>query len=286
MWGSILFYARKTDLVLIDTYSTLNFWYAYTCSLWCRLLLLKYIPILHGGNLPVRFQKNPKQTSALVHYAYRTVIPSAYLQEHLKKYDIPRSVVIPNTLELINYTFHQRPMHTPKLLWVRAIDSIYNPELALQTLVELRKTYPTAELTMVGPYKGISEHEWLQTLERYNIPVTMTGLLSKEALIALAKESTVFINTTTIDNMPVSVMEAMALGLPVVSTNVGGIPYLLTHEKSSLLVPSNEPQAMANAIKRLISEPVLSEQIALAARKVVEEMDWEVVKVQWREVLG
>ena len=138
MWLTIIKYSSTTDVVLLDTYSTLNFWYAYTCSLWCRLFKLPYVPILHGGNLPVRFQKNPKQAIALVQHAYRTVIPSIYLQEHLKKYDIPRSVVIPNTLELSNYPFYLRTMPPIRLLWVRAIDAIYNPELALQTLVILR----------------------------------------------------------------------------------------------------------------------------------------------------
>lgn len=285
MWGTILFHASKTDAVLIDTYSTLNFWYAYTCSVLCRILRIPYIPILHGGNLPHRFQTHPNVTRALCRYAHVTVVPSAYLAEHLKFYAIPRMQLIPNTIELAKYPFHQKTITTPKLLWVRAIDSIYNPELALETLVLLRQTHSDAQLTMVGPYKGNSEHEWHETLERYNVPVTMTGSLSKETWIALAKEHTVFINTTTIDNMPVSVMEAMALGLPVVSTNVGGIPYLITDEKSGLLVPSNDAKAMADAIERLVSDPVLTEQIALAARKVVEGFDWEVVKEQWKAVL-
>ena len=285
MMRAVFLYRKQVTYILIDTYSTKAFWYSLVCSQLARVLNIKYIPILHGGNLPARFQKNPKQTLALVHYAYRTVIPSAYLQEHLKQYDIPRSVVIPNTLELVKYPFHQRPMHTPKLLWVRAIDSIYNPELALQTLVELLKTHPTAELTMVGPYKDISEHEWLQTIKRYKVPVTMTGSLSKEAWIALAKEHTVFINTTTIDNMPVSVMEAMALGLPVVSTNVGGIPYLLENQVDALLVADGNVTQMVQAIEYCVENSIKAQKIALNARKKVEKFDWNLVKEEWKSIL-
>lgn len=285
MWVAILWNARKTDFVLLDTYSTLNFWYAYTCSLWCRLFHLKYIPILHGGNLPTRFQKNSKQAKALVNYAYRTVIPSAYLQEHLKHFHIPRSVVIPNTLALENYPFLPRPIAPLRLLWVRAIDAIYNPELALQTLVLLRKNYPDAQLTMVGPYKGISEQEWQQTLERYNVPVIMTGALSKQAWIALAKEHTIFINTTTIDNMPVSVMEAMALGLPVVSTNIGGMPYLIEQEVTGVLVPSNDSEAMAQAIESLLLDTDKTHQIITQARERITAYDWSNVRLKWLDLL-
>ena len=285
MWLTIIRYSSTTDIVLIDTYSTLNFWYAYTCSVWCRLFKLPYVPILHGGNLPTRFQRNPKQAMALVNYAYRTVIPSTYLQEHLKPYHIPRSVVIPNTLELANYPFHLRTMPPLRLLWVRAIDAIYNPEMALQTLVILRKTHLDAQLTMVGPYKGISEHEWQQTLEKYQLPVTMTGSLSKTAWIALAKEHTVFINTTTIDNMPVSVMEAMALGLPVVSTNVGGMPYLIEQEVTGLLVPSNDSEAMAQAIVSLLLDPNKTQRIITQARERILAYDWSNVRLKWLDLL-
>ena len=76
---------KKVDFIIIDTYSTSAFWYAFLVSQLCRFLKIQYIPILHGGNLPTRFQKNPKQALALVTHAYRTVIPSAYLQEHLKQ---------------------------------------------------------------------------------------------------------------------------------------------------------------------------------------------------------
>jgi glycosyltransferase involved in cell wall biosynthesis len=285
MWLSIIRYSSTTDVVLIDTYSTLNFWYAYTCSVWCRLFKLPYVPILHGGNLPARFQKNPKQAMALVHHAYRTVIPSTYLQEHLKPYHISRSVVITNTLELVNYPFYLRTMSPIRLLWVRAIDAIYNPEMALQTLVILRKTHPDAQLTMVGPHKGISEYEWQQTLDKYQLAVTMTGSLSKETWIALAKEHTAFINTTTVDNMPVSVMEAMALGLPVVSTNVGGMPNLIEQEVTGLLVPSNDSEAMAQAIESLLLDSNKTHRIITQARERILAFDWSNVRVKWLDLL-
>nr|WP_291114661.1 glycosyltransferase family 4 protein [Flavobacterium sp. UBA6135] len=282
MWFAIVLHSRKADVVLIDVYSTLNFWYAYSCSLLCRVFDIPYIPILHGGNLPARFQKNPKQAMALVNSAYKTVIPSAYLKQHLTAFNLPRVEVIPNTIDLANYSFKQRSNLQPNLLWVRAIDSIYNPEMALQTLALVREEFPEAKLTMVGPYKSISETAWQQTLKKYKLPVRMTGKVTKEEWIALAASHSVFVNTTTIDNMPVSVIEAMALGLPVVSTDVGGIPYLIQHEVSGLLVPSNDAPAMAQAVIRLLQSEKDTATLTLNARKVIEKYDWRVVSIQWK----
>ena len=85
----------------------------------------------------------------------------------------------------------------------------------------------------------------------------------------------VFLNTTNVDNTPVSVIEAMACGLPVVSTAVGGVPYLIEHGKDGLLVPPSDARAMADAVRRLLKDPDLAEALARAARLKVEAWDWE-----------
>ena len=94
-----------------------------------------------------------------------------------------------------------------------------------------------------------------------------------------------FINTTTIDNMPVSVMEAMALGLPVVSTNVGGMAYLIEQEVSGVLVPSNDSEAMAQAIESLLLNPDKTHHIITQARERISAYDWSNVRLKWLDLL-
>jgi glycosyltransferase involved in cell wall biosynthesis len=101
----------------------------------------------------------------------------------------------------------------------------------------------------------------------------------------LSVDYDIFINTTNFDNHPVSVIEAMALGLPVVTTNVGGVPFLVDDEENGLLVPPNQVDEFVKAVERLIETPELAERIAKNARQKVEAYDWETVKFQWFELI-
>ncbi|NHN26182.1 glycosyltransferase family 4 protein [Flavobacterium jejuense] len=277
--------SRKIDYVLIDTYSTKAFWYAFFTSQLARMFAIKYIPILHGGNLPNRLQKNPFLSQLVFKNAYKNVAPSNYLKSEFEKESFTNVIYIPNTIEIEKYTLKVRKDFQPKLLWVRAFASIYNPEMAVQVLFELQKEYPNASLTMVGPDKDGSLFETQKKADDLGVKVTFTGQLSKETWWQLASEHDVFINTTHFDNTPISVMEAMALGLPVVSTNVGGLPYLLTDSKNALLVNDANVEEMCVAIKKIIlntSETILMTQ---HARELVEKMDWKVIKRQWNSLL-
>lgn len=278
--------ARKTDYVLIDTYSTQNFWYAFFVSQLCRISSIKFIPILHGGNLPQRVKKSFFFSKMIFNHAYFNVTPSNYLLVKFKQFNFPNIVLIPNSIEIKNYLFTQRASElNPKLLWVRSIDVIYNPEMALQVLNSLQSKFPEANLTMVGPYKGINQEEFDEIRQKYDSNVIVTGKLSKSDWIKLSQNFNLFINTTHFDNTPVSLIEALALGLPVISTNVGGIPYLVKNRETAILVEDSDTQAMADAIIELIENPELAQNLAMNGRKLAEQFDWQIVKKQWKEIL-
>jgi len=285
MWA-IFVYRKQVSYVLIDTYSTKAFWYAFVCSQLARIFNLKYIPILHGGNLPNRLKKNPKLCQMVFANAYQNVAPSGYLRQAFQEAGFTNVIYIPNSIEIEKYTFKNRTELAPKLLWVRAFASIYNPEMAVKVLFELQRKYPNASLTMVGPDKDGSLNTTRAFADYINCKVNFTGQLSKEDWWQLASEHDIFINTTHFDNTPVSVMEAMALGLPVVSTNVGGIPYLLTDKENALLVPDNDVTSMMNAICSLLEDQEQAKNLALNARNFIEQMDWKMVKEKWKKILS
>jgi L-malate glycosyltransferase len=276
---------KKVDFVLIDVYSTYNFWYAFIISQLCRFFDLKYIPKLHGGNLPERFVKNPKLCTMIFDNAFVNIVPSNYLLSYCKTANYKNVLYIANTIEIDNYTFKSKEIIEPKLLWVRSFDKIYNPQMAIKVLFELKKIYPHAKLCMVGPEKDGSLASTMKNSELLNLDVKFTGKLTKPEWIDLSLDYDVFINTTHFDNTPISVIEAMALGLPVVSTNVGGLPFLLENNINALLVNDNDVNRMVKAIVFLIENKHQAKAICLNARDLTESFDWNIVKNQWFEIL-
>lgn len=278
-------YRKQADYVLIDTYSTLNFYYAYFVSQWCRVLKLKYIPILHGGSLPNRLKNTPRLSKVIFNNAYVNIAPSAYTESNFKSLGHNNIVCIPNSIEIKNYLFKERTFDSIKLLWVRSFSKIYNPLLAIDVLKVLKDKNIEAELCMVGPDGDGSLLETKKHAEKLGVKVDFRGKLTKQEWIKLSKNFNIFINTTNFDNMPVSVIEAMALGLPVVSTNVGGLSFLIQHNKNGFLVESGASNLFVDTIINLTNSPEKTNQIAKEGRDYVEQFDWEIVKNHWIKLL-
>ena len=285
MLRAVILYKKQVDMVLIDTYSTTNYWYAVWVAKLCRFYSISYIPILHGGNLPERIKKSTSSARKLFGKAYLNIAPSTYLLNAFQKQGFNNIRHIPNTIDLTQYPFIERTTIKPNLLWVRSFASIYNPLMALQVLQELQKKYPEATLTMVGPKKDDSFDSCIAFAKAHTLPVTFTGKLSKMEWVALGKEHDVFINTTDFDNTPISVIEGMALGLPVVSTNVGGIPFLIDDTVDGLLTPTKEVIPFANRIADLLETPSLVNKLSKNGREKAESFDWDQVKILWKDVL-
>lgn len=280
-----VFRYRKVDCVLIDTYSTANFWYAFATSQLCRCLKLKYILILHGGNLISRLKNNTIICRMIFKHSFQNVSPSLFLMEQFKSKGYENLIHIPNSVEMENYSFLKREKANPNLLWVRSFAKIYNPMMAIDVFAAIKKKYPEATLCMVGPEKDGSLVSAKQKAKDLKLDILFTGKLSRQDWKNKSSAYDIFINTTHFDNMPVSVIEAIALGLAVVSTNVGGIPFLLENQKDALLVPDGDVDEMVEAVDKLIGDSELFSSITTNARRKSEQFDWQVVKTKWMTIL-
>jgi glycosyltransferase involved in cell wall biosynthesis len=165
---------------------------------------------------------------------------------------------------------------------------IYNPSLAVKTLALLTPEFPSTRLDLIGPDKGDgSLKKVIDLADRLGVQnhLRVVGGIPKSDVPRWLNEGDISINTTNVDNMPVSVIEAMAAGLCVVSTEVGGIPYLLQHEEDALLVPPDNPEAMAAAVRRILNEPGLAERLSRNARKKSEHYEWSIILPEWEALL-
>lgn len=262
------------------------FWAELVCGL-LRRLGKPYLLTLHGGNLPAFAQRHQQRVSRLLRSALTVTTPSRYLLEQLVAYRADLRL-LPNPLQLDAYSFRPRVQPAPRLIWLRALHALYNPALAVQALAELKTEFPRIHLTMIGPDKGDgSAHSLRQIVSALELAdhVTLPGGIRKAEVPVYLNQGDIFLNTTNVDNAPVSVLEAMACGLCVVSTNVGGIPYLLEHEQDALLVPPRDPTALAAAVRRVLTEPQLAERLSRNARRKAALYDWPAIIPQWERLL-
>lgn len=287
MWLSIITNQNRIQVVLIDTYGSSAFHYAWTSGMLCKFLQKPYFPILRGGELPLRVQKNKLFSKWFARNAQMLIAPSGYLAQTFQPFS-KNIKVIPNFIDLVKYPFLNREiLDDLNILWVRSFHKSYQPHLAIEIVQLIKAKNIRIKVTMVGPDKDGSLAECQNLAKKLDVSdqIHFTGRLSKKDWIALSAKHNVFLNTTSVDNTPVSVMEAMALGMPVVTTKVGGIPFLFEDDKEGIMVEEPSAEALADAILELRESPEKIKYISQHARRKAESWDWLVVRNQWNEIL-
>ena len=283
----IVKHRKSCKLIIVDVFSTKAILFSICVILLAKMYKIPYIPVLRGGYLGKRYKKHPHIFNFLLSDARTIISPSEYLQESFQANSFSITV-IPNYIDLKKYSFKTRKKIKPHLLWVRSIHNIYNPSMAIHVLCKICKIYPDARLCMVGPVKDNRVLEQLKKLiSRLDLQdnVSFSGQLSKREWAELSRKYDIFINTTDYDNTPITLLETMALGLPIVSTNVGGVPFLINDGVTGILVEPDDSDQMANKIIEIISANIDGVRIANNARKVVIELDKLNILPKWYSII-
>ena len=223
---------------------------------------------------------------ALVHpwlrLAHEIVVPSAYLREVFARYGY-RAHVIPNLVDTLHFRYRERRPLCPRLVSTRNLERYYRIDNTLEAFAVVRASYPQATLSVAG--YGSEEPE----LRRLAASLGLTGIrflgrVEPHDLPVVLDEADVFVNSSVVDNQPVSVLEAFAAGLPTVSTPTGDIANMVRDGETGLLVPAGDPAAMAKAVISLLEDPDRAATIARRARSEVEKYSWEHVSERWAAV--
>jgi glycosyltransferase involved in cell wall biosynthesis len=277
------------DVAQVDVFSGPAFLWSELVCLLLRQIGKPYILTLHGGNLPAFGRRWSWRLRRQLRLAAAVTTPSRYLFEAMRPYRRELKL-LPNSLDVSAFQFRLRHDVSPRLVWLRKFHHLYNPSLAPRTVALLKDEFPELHLTMIGPDKGDGA---LAHTQRTSTELGLSARhISFQSTIPASQvpceleKSDIFLNTTNFDNTPVSILEAMAGGMCIVSTEVGGIPFLLEDGYDSLLVPPDEPLAMARAIRRILTEPGLAQRLSFNARRKVEEFDWSKILPQWEDLLA
>ena len=275
---------KLIDIVCLQVYGGPSFVVEDAASLLARMLGLPIVMVLRGGELPDFFARFPNWSRRVLGRANVIVAPSGFLAEAVDRSGF-EAVVIPNAIEVEKYPFLQRSRVQPNFLWMRTFHDVYNPQMAVEAFAKVRKVYPQARLTMGGQEKGllVVTRQRAQELG-VDDAVNFIGFLELEDKQREFARNDIFLNTNRVDNTPVSVIEAAAFGIPIVATKVGGVGYMLRDGETGLLVPTEDAEAMSQAVFRLLDEPRLAKRLSKNARALADTYDWSVVLPMWENL--
>lgn len=237
-----------------------------------------------GGEAAEFLQRSARAVRVSMQRAASLVVPSGFLRDVFGQHGMA-SAVVPNIIDLQRFRPGAR-LGLPQVIVARNLEPIYDNATAVRAFARVHAQNPSARLVLAGTGpEAPALRELVDSLDLASA-VEFAGRLERDAMAARLRESDIALNPSRVDNMPNSVLEAMASGVPVVSTAVGGVPYIVTHDRSALLVPPSDPEAMAQAMLRLLRDPQLDQRLCMQALNDVQAYTWDVVGPQWAAVYG
>jgi len=215
----------------------------------------------------------------IIRLAHVIVASSGYLVDVFAKFGLKAKPIF-NIVELDRFSYRERKQLRPVFLVSRLLEPLYNVACVLRAFAIIQQRYPEAKLTVAADGWLRSELEDLaRQLELRD--TKFIGFVPFEQMPALYDQTDIYLTATDLDNMPSSITECMASGIPVVTTNAGGIPYIVTHEETCLMVPRNDHQAMAEASCRLLNDPELALRLTRNARESSKRFTSAGVRAEW-----
>jgi len=230
-----------------------------------------------GGEAESFFAAQFRWVGPTLARATRVVVPSGFLEAVFARRGVTTSIV-PNIIDLSRFHPAEKRPRGCHLIVTRNLEDIYDIPTALRAFAAIRRHHAEARLTVAGSGPRLAElHALCAELGVADV-VRFTGRLDNDDIARLYREADVLLNPSLADNMPISLLEAMASGVAIVSTDVGGIPYLVEHDRSALLVPPRRPDEMAAQVLRLLADAGLMERLRIAGLEVAGRYTWPSVQ--------
>ena len=282
-WVNLLREVRKYDVIHIFSASYLSFLIAPTPAiLTAKLYRKKIILNYHSGEAEDHLKRWRRSTVPALKRVDAVIVPSEYLVRVFREFGIVASAIF-NIVELDKFSYRERPDVRPRFLSNRNLEPHYGVDCVLRAFAIIQKQVPEAVLTIVGDG---SQRSALEDLKRQlNLRQTsFLGRVQHDKVYELYSTSDIFLNASKIDNQPLSILEAFACGLPVVTTDAGGIPDIVTDGESGLVVAVGDCDALAQRSIELLNDHHLAMILAQRAFLECERYTWQVVCHEWLDL--
>ena len=281
--ATLLARVRKYDIVHTFSASYFSFVLAPTPALLvARLYRRKVLLNYHSGEAEDHLARWTRSAIPTMRLAHEIAVPSEYLVRVFAHHGLQARAIF-NIIGTETFRFRERRPLRPIFLANRNLESHYGVDHVLRAFAIIQQSVPEAHLTVAGD--GSQRRALEQLASELDLRhVEFTGQIDQAKVFAQYDAADIYLNGSAIDNQPLSLLEAFACGLPVVTTNAGGIPDIVTHEQTGLLVQGGDYEALARAALRLLQDPALVECVTSQALAKCQRYSWEAVRDQWLQL--
>ncbi len=281
-WIKLLTTVPSFDVVHVLSAAYFSFLLAPTPAMLVAKLFGKRIILnYHSGEAENHLRKWPKTAIPLMKLADEIIVPSPFLVRVFAKFGLPAKAIL-NVIDFDQFTFRHRQTLRPRFLSNRNLQAHYGVDVVLRAFAIIQQKFPEAALNVAG--NGVCRESLLRLAEELKLSnVVFVGTVEQGQMVALYNEADLFLNGSRVDNQPLSILEAFASGLPVVTTNAGGIPDMVTDGVTGLIVQMDDHEALANRAIELIEDPERAHRIIHEARQECQRYAWKEVRLQWIE---
>ena len=250
-----------------------------------RLRRVRVIVNYRGGSAEAFLGRSAAGVRPTLRLADDLVVPSEFLRAVFAKFGI-EATVVPNIVDVRRFVpalaDAARPRSdAPHVVIARNLEPIYDIATAIRSFAVLHATRPAARLSIAGSGPERAMLGELVEVLGLSAAVVFRGALSRDEMADLYRDATLLLNSSVVDNTPNSLLEAMACGIPIVSTNVGGIPYLVQDRTTALLVPPGQPDSLARAMGEVLDNPALAAGLVENGLQVARSCAWDAVFPLW-----
>lgn len=284
-WWKLLTTIPSFDVIHIFSASYFSFLLAPSPAvIVARLFGKKIVLNYHSGEAEDHLRRWPKTAIPMLKKADEIVVPSQYLVRGFAKFGLVAKAIF-NVVDFNQIIFRQRGTLRPIFLSNRNFEAHYGVDVVLRAFAIIQQRFQDASLKVAGDGPCREDLQELAA-ELKLLNVEFVGTVTRERMSALYNEADCFLNGSRIDNQPLSILEAFASGLPVVTTNAGGIPDVVTNGVNALMVQMDDHEALAHSAINLIAHREVAARLISEARKECRRYTWEAVRTEWLKAYG
>lgn len=270
---------KKVEIIyFLTSFFNFFFWVTYPALMLVQIRKKQVILSARGGGAQQFFRRYHFFVKPIFKRLHAITVPSGFLKAAFKEEMDMDTILVPNIADLDLFPFVRRKTFKPKIIVTRSLEAIYDVGTAVRAFHVVKNELPDATLGIVGD--GSLKQSLINLVAELglNSSVIFYGEVNHEQIPKIYNQHDLFLNSSRVDNLPGSILEAFASGLPVVSTNAGGIPYMVVHKESGLLSEIGDYDALAANLIKILKNPEYGRALAMKGYLEIQKYTWSNIK--------